>query len=126
MYEILIIVYVVVSVLVVGLILVQQGKGAGMGASFSGASATLFGSSGAGNFLTRMTAILISIFFVLALFLGRMSSHSETSEDKWRNIVPNEVAIKKELVHNVDNDVKSDVPETDEQQTVNDLDVPLD
>ena len=54
MYEIVIALYLLVSLAIIGLVLIQHGKGADMGASFgAGASATLFGSSGTGNFLTR-------------------------------------------------------------------------
>lgn len=59
MYEALLVVFLIVAIGLVGLIMLQQGKGADMGASFgAGASATLFGSSGSGNFMTRMTALL--------------------------------------------------------------------
>ena len=62
---------VVVALGMVGLILIQQGKGADAGASFgSGASQSFFGSSGSGNFLTHSTAILATIFFVLCLSLA--------------------------------------------------------
>ncbi|VEA31617.1 Protein-export membrane protein secG [Salmonella enterica subsp. enterica] len=55
MYEALLVVFLIVAIGLVGLIMLQQGKGADMGASFgAGASATLFGSSGSGNFMTRM------------------------------------------------------------------------
>ena len=58
MYEILLVVYLLVALAVIGLVLVQQGKGASMGASFgAGASNTVFGSSGSGNFMTRATGI---------------------------------------------------------------------
>ncbi len=58
----------VVALLLVGIILIQQGKGAEMGASFgAGASNTLFGAPGAGNFLTKSTTILAILFFVIAL-----------------------------------------------------------
>ena len=74
MYEILLVVYLLVAMAVIGLVLVQQGKGASMGASFgSGASNTVFGSSGSGNFMTRATAILATIFFVVSLVLGALS-----------------------------------------------------
>lgn len=64
MYEVLMVVYLLVAIGLVGLILIQQGKGADMGASFgAGASGTLFGSSGSGNFLTRSTAVLAVAFF---------------------------------------------------------------
>ena len=75
MYEILLVVYLLVALAVIGLVLVQQGKGASMGASFgAGASNTVFGSSGSGNFMTRATAVLATLFFVLSLVLGSMGS----------------------------------------------------
>lgn len=59
----------------VGLILIQHGKGADAGAAFgSGASSTVFGSQGSGSFLTRSTAILAVIFFVTNLVLAYLSS----------------------------------------------------
>ncbi len=76
MYEVLMVVYLLVALALVGLILIQQGKGADMGASFgAGASATLFGSSGSGNFLTRTTAILAVCFFALSLTIGNLSAN---------------------------------------------------
>ena len=55
----------------IGLILVQHGKGADMGAAFgSGSSGSLFGASGSANFLSRTTAILASVFFVCTLALA--------------------------------------------------------
>ncbi|WP_163930287.1 preprotein translocase subunit SecG [Paraferrimonas sp. SM1919] len=77
MYDVLIVLYVIVAIALIGLVLIQQGKGADMGASFgAGSSATLFGSSGSGNFLTRTTAILAVGFFVLSLLIGRMSANN--------------------------------------------------
>ncbi|HHZ0400210.1 preprotein translocase subunit SecG, partial [Escherichia coli] len=68
MYEALLVVFLIVAIGLVGLIMLQQGKGADMGASFgAGASATLFGSSGSGNFMTRMTALLATLFFIISL-----------------------------------------------------------
>jgi len=68
---VLLIVLVVVALCIVGLILIQQGKGADAGASFgSGASQTFFGSTGSGNFLTHSTAILAAVFFILCLSLA--------------------------------------------------------
>ncbi len=79
MYETLIIVYLVVSVVLIGFVLIQQGKGAGMGASFgSGASNTVFGASGAGNFMTRTTAVLAILFFLISLALGNLSSQKKS------------------------------------------------
>ncbi len=59
----------------IGLVLVQHGKGADMGASFgSGASGSLFGATGSANFLSRSTAVCASIFFACTLALAFMSS----------------------------------------------------
>src|SRR5690554_1361182 len=75
MYEILLIAYLIIAIILIGFVMIQQGKGADMGASFgAGASNTVFGSSGSGNFLTRTTAILAVLFFVLSLVLGNLAS----------------------------------------------------
>ncbi len=59
------------AVAMIGLILVQHGKGADMGAAFgSGGSGSLFGASGSANFLSRTTAILATVFFVATLALA--------------------------------------------------------
>lgn len=68
---VLLIVLVCVALALVGLVLIQQGKGADAGASFgAGASQTVFGSAGSGNFLTKTTWTLGIIFFVCCLGLG--------------------------------------------------------
>ncbi|EWH08533.1 preprotein translocase subunit SecG [Catenovulum agarivorans DS-2] len=87
MFEVLIFVYIVVSVALIGFILIQQGKGADMGASFgSGGSSTVFGSSGAGNFLTKSTSVLATIFFVLCLLLGGMSAKKAETTDEFTDL----------------------------------------
>ncbi|MBX3600763.1 MAG: preprotein translocase subunit SecG [Rubrivivax sp.] len=59
----------------IGLVLIQHGKGADMGASFgSGASGSLFGASGSANFLSRSTAALATVFFLCTLALAYMGS----------------------------------------------------
>ncbi len=59
------------AVAMIGLILVQHGKGADMGAAFgSGGSGSLFGASGSANFLSRTTAVLATVFFVCTLALA--------------------------------------------------------
>lgn len=73
---------------VIGLVLLQHGKGADMGAAFgSGASGSLFGVSGSSNFLSRTTAILVAIFFVTSLALAYLSSHRETGSSIMKNAV---------------------------------------
>ena len=75
MYGIIMGLFMVVAIALVIVILVQQGKGAVLGASFgAGASNTVFGASGSGGFLVRLTTILAVIFFGLALGIGVMTS----------------------------------------------------
>jgi len=72
---ILFVVQVLVSAGLIGFILLQQGKGADAGAAFgSGASSTVFGARGSGNFLTRTTSVLAFIFLANSLVLGYMAS----------------------------------------------------
>lgn len=72
-YTILVVVQVVVALSLIGLILVQHGKGADAGAAFgSGASGTVFGAQGSANFLSRATAALAAVFFALSLALAYM------------------------------------------------------
>lgn len=71
-------VHVLASVGVIGLVLLQHGKGADMGAAFgSGTSGSLFGVSGSSNFLSRATSVLVTIFFITSLTLAYMSSSRE-------------------------------------------------
>lgn len=71
MYTFLIVVQVLVAVALIGLILLQQGKGADAGAAFgSGASSTVFGARGSANFLSRTTAWLAAVFFCVSLGLA--------------------------------------------------------
>ncbi len=75
--KVLIIVVQILSALgVIGLVLLQHGKGADMGAAFgSGASGSLFGATGSANFLSRTTAVLATIFFVATLALTYLGSY---------------------------------------------------
>ena len=116
-YEILVIVYLIVAVMLIGFVLIQQGKGAGMGASFgSGGSNTVFGSTGSGNFLTRTTAILATLFFVISLILGNQTAEKEKSVDEWQNLD----------VPAVEQNVDSDVPVTEQTMSATtDSDVPV-
>ncbi len=66
-----IVVHLVMAIALVGLVLIQQGKGAEAGASFgAGASATVFGAQGTGSFFGRITAILAAVFFATSLGLA--------------------------------------------------------
>jgi preprotein translocase subunit SecG len=75
LYNILLIVQIVVSVGIIVLVLMQQGKGADAGAAFgSGASGTVFGSQGSANFLSRTTAILATVFFINCIALAFLAT----------------------------------------------------
>lgn len=71
MHAFVLTVHVLLAVLIIVLVLVQQGKGADAGASFGGGgAATVFGASGSGNFLTRVTGIFTALFFVTSMTLA--------------------------------------------------------
>ena len=81
MQTILIVVHLFIALGLIGLVLIQHGKGADAGAAFgSGASATVFGSSGSANFLSRTTGILAAAFFVTSLGMAWYSM--QTTEKK--------------------------------------------
>lgn len=70
------IIHVVLALTVIGLVLLQHGKGADAGAAFgSGASSTVFGARGSGSFLTRMTTLCAALFFATSLGLAVMAAH---------------------------------------------------
>lgn len=130
LYEILIIVYLIIALCLIGLVLIQQGKGADMGASFgAGSSATIFGSSGSGNFLTKMTTWLAVGFFVISLLLGNLTANNNKKVDEWNNLatpveqsvdsIPSESVEPKAIIEN------ADVPASDEiTPKADDADVP--
>lgn len=69
-------IHVLLALTVIGLVLLQQGRGADAGAAFgSGASSTVFGASGSGSFLTRMTTLAAALFFVTSLGLAVMAAN---------------------------------------------------
>lgn len=73
MYNLILMVHVFAAVLVILLVLLQQGKGATIGAAFgSGASQTVFGSRGSGSFLLKLTIGLVILFFITSLGLNYM------------------------------------------------------
>ena len=69
------VIHVFVSIGLIFVVLLQQGKGAEVGAVFGGSSATIFGSSGAGNFLTKMTTGMAIVFMITSLTLGYFAGH---------------------------------------------------
>lgn len=123
LYEVLLVAYLIVALMLIGFVLIQQGKGANMGASFGGGgSNTVFGSSGSGNFMTKTTSVLATLFFVLSLFLGNITANTEKAEDGWDDlsapVVEDSIPVVTESEVN-SSDVPSvdveDVPVTDNQ-----------
>jgi preprotein translocase subunit SecG len=74
--QVLIVLHVLVALGIIGLVLLQHGKGADMGSGFGGgASGSLFGATGSANFLSRATAVLATIFFILSLVLAYIATN---------------------------------------------------
>jgi len=79
MITIVTIIHIIVSIGLILVVLLQTGKGADMGAVFGGSSSTIFGSSGAGNFLTRLTTGMAIVFMLTSLTLGYFSGKRQAS-----------------------------------------------
>ena len=86
MYQLILIFHVLIAIGIVGLVLMQHGKGADIGAGFgSGASNTVFGSQGSGGFLFKLTGGLVIAFFITSLLL---SSLVAGQYKKTKNLTP--------------------------------------
>lgn len=82
MYQVIIVIHVLLGLGVVGLVMMQHGKGADAGAAFgTGSSGSVFGAQGAASFLSRTTAILAGLFFLTSLGLAILNSHKGTAYD---------------------------------------------
>ena len=76
LFPLLLTVHILVGATVIGLVLLQHGKGADMGAAFGGgASGSLFGATGSVNFLSRTTAVLATVFFLTSLGLSYIATN---------------------------------------------------
>ncbi|MCP4766974.1 MAG: preprotein translocase subunit SecG [Gammaproteobacteria bacterium] len=90
--SILLVVQVLLSISLIVLILMQHGKGADAGAAFgSGASATVFGARGSGNFMTRATTVIAILFFVVCLSLAYVSSNRAAPDSVTGSVTAQEV-----------------------------------
>jgi preprotein translocase subunit SecG len=77
----ILVVHVIAALAIIGLVLLQHGKGADMGAAFgSGSAGSVFGSSGSANFLSRTTAVIATIFFITSIGLTIFSSKKTTDK----------------------------------------------
>lgn len=82
MENFILVVHVLIALVIIGLIMLQQGKGAEMGASFgSGSSQTVFGAVGSGNFFSRLTGILVFVFFITSFTLAIMAKHKSKIDE---------------------------------------------
>jgi preprotein translocase subunit SecG len=118
MNELFHIVHILVAVGLIGLILIQHGKGADAGAAFgSGASGTVFGSQGSGSFLSRATSVLAAAFFVTCLILAYFSTQKIAPESVISTTTEAPAAVSPEQVNldipaptTMPADAASDVP----------------
>jgi preprotein translocase subunit SecG len=82
MEQFILVVHVLLALGIIGLIMLQQGKGAEMGASFgSGSSQTVFGAAGTGNFFSHMTGILAAVFFVTSVTLAVIAKNTSVIDE---------------------------------------------
>jgi preprotein translocase subunit SecG len=115
METIISVVHVIVAIAIVGLVLLQQGKGADAGASFgSGASQTVFGSSGSGNFLVQATTIAATIFFVTSLSLAIFAKNQSGL-----GAATGLPIVNQEILEQQSAGVVSDVPQLDQAPAAN-------
>ena len=120
MQTLIIVVHVIAALAIVGLVLLQQGKGADAGASFgAGASQTVFGASGSGNFLVRATTIAAVIFFVTSLSLAIFAKNQAGSGTTVGLPIVNQEILEETTAS------QTDIPNLEEEQpTLNQSDVP--
>lgn len=112
MEQIVLIVHLVLALAIIGLILLQQGKGADMGASFgAGASQTLFGSDGSGNVLTRATAWLAALFFATSFGLAMIATQKTRVSDDMDLVIPQQ-SVQQPAEEQAP---ESDIPAVDEE-----------
>lgn len=92
MQSLTLIVHVALAVAVIGLVLIQHGKGADAGAAFgSGASSTVFGARGSASFLTRLTTILAALFFATSIILFYLAAHRDRGTGSVTDSLPKAV-----------------------------------
>jgi len=123
MQETILIIYLVVAIALVGIILLQQGKGAEMGASFgAGGANTVFGAAGSGNALTKTTTILAILFFGIALSISYLNSTPAKVVDTVFDEVPavEKTDIESALPEDADaNGIEGELPPADASSTDN-------
>lgn len=107
------VVHVLTAVVLIGLVLMQHGKGADMGAAFgTGSAGSLFGSSGSANFLSRSTAVAATLFFITSLSLTYLYSHPQQEQGIMDKVNPAaaQSAPVAPAVNPVDDSKSKDIP----------------
>ena len=121
MQTLIVVIHVIVAIVIVGLVLLQQGKGADAGASFgAGASQTVFGASGSGNFLVKATTFAATIFFITSLSLAIFARNERSIDNNVGLPVLNQGILEENTSG------QSDIPrlEDEVEQTSSQNDVP--
>jgi len=118
METILTVVHLFLAIGLVGLVLIQHGKGADAGAAFgSGASATVFGSQGSANFLSRATAVMATLFFITSLWLAYYAMQTTEQAGLMDNVETAPASIVPEITEPAAVDSDSALPSVPETQT---------
>jgi preprotein translocase subunit SecG len=107
------VVHILTAIVLVGLVLMQHGKGADMGAAFgTGSAGSLFGSSGSANFLSRSTAVAATLFFITSLSLTYLYSHPAQQQGLMDKVNPaaTQTAPVAPVVNPVDDSRSKDIP----------------
>ena len=107
--QLILVTHLLLALAIIGLIILQQGKGADVGASFgAGASQTLFGSTGGGNVLTKATAWLVALFFATSFGLAVIAKNKTSAADDFDIPLPADEAS--EVLDSDLPDVEDDAP----------------
>lgn len=123
LYNILLIIQILVALGIIGLVLIQHGKGADAGAAFGGgASGTVFGSKGSGNFLTKLTTGLAVVFFSNSLMLAWLVAHPDGATGE--SIIPTAVTTPAGEVAPIDIPEGSAAPAAPKTETAPPADIP--
>jgi preprotein translocase subunit SecG len=94
MEQIILVAHLIVALAIIGLIMLQQGKGADMGASFgAGGSQTLFGTDGSGNVLTRATSWLVVLFFASSFSLAILANQKSAPVNELDLDIPETIQV---------------------------------
>ena len=112
MENLILIIHVVASLSVIGLVLIQHGKGADAGAAFGGGSSgSVFGAQGSSNFLTRVTSISVTVFFCTSIALAFVAGSKHETSAAFDIAVENSELVEKDTQEVTDkNSVSQDIP----------------